>query len=110
MALESLAAAELLAARGLSASVGVMAHLPAEPMPELVDVLRRHGTVLTAEEGTLTGGLSSLVGQAIARQAHCLALTRWEEGWDKPISQWRQELGITDAAEHEPYGLAAQLP
>lgn len=68
MALESLAAAELLAARGLSASVGVMAHLPAESTPELVDVLRRHGTVLTAEEGTLTGGLSSLVGQAIARE------------------------------------------
>ncbi len=57
-------------------------------------------------------GISTAIGhgQAIARQAHCLALTRWEEGWDKPISQWRQELGINDPAEHEPYGLAAQLP
>lgn len=57
-------------------------------------------------------GISTAIGhgQTIARQAHCLALTRWEEGWDKPISQWRQELGIHDAAEHEPYGLAAQLP
>lgn len=49
-------------------------------------------------------------GHAISRQAQCLALARWEEGWEKPVAQWRQELGITDPAEHEPYGLAAQLP
>ena len=49
-------------------------------------------------------------GQAIAHQASCLALARWEEGWEKPVSQWRQELGISDPAEHARYGLAAQLP
>jgi ubiquinone biosynthesis protein Coq4 len=49
-------------------------------------------------------------GQAIARQAQCLALARWEEGWDKPVQHWRQELGIVDAAEQESYGLASQLP
>ena len=48
-------------------------------------------------------------GQAIARQASCLALARWEEGWDKPIHQWRQELGLLDAADTEPYGLDRQL-
>jgi ubiquinone biosynthesis protein COQ4 len=49
-------------------------------------------------------------GHAIARQASCLAAARWEEGWEKPVSQWRQELGISDPADAEPYGLAAQLP
>ena len=49
-------------------------------------------------------------GQAIGRQAQCLALARWEEGWVKPVEQWRQELGISDPAEQESYGLAAQLP
>ena len=49
-------------------------------------------------------------GQAIGRQAQCLALARWEEGWEKPVEQWRQELGISDPAEQESYGLAAQLP
>lgn len=49
-------------------------------------------------------------GQGIARQAQCLALARWEEGWERPVEHWRQELGISDPAEHEPYGLAAQLP
>jgi len=48
-------------------------------------------------------------GQAIARQASCLALARWEEGWDRPIQQWRQELGLSDAADAEPYGLDRQL-
>ena len=49
-------------------------------------------------------------GQAIARQASCLAAARWEERWEKPVSQWRSELGLSDPADHEPYGLAAQLP
>lgn len=48
-------------------------------------------------------------GSAIALQAQCLAIARWEEGWEKPIQQWRQELGLIDPADHEPYGLAQQL-
>jgi ubiquinone biosynthesis protein Coq4 len=48
-------------------------------------------------------------GQAIARQTRCLALTRWEEGWERPISQWRLELGLQDPADTEPYGLDRQL-
>ena len=48
-------------------------------------------------------------GSAIARQAQCLAIARWEEGWVKPIQQWRQELGLVDPADHETYGLAQQL-
>lgn len=57
-------------------------------------------------------GLSRAVshGQCIARQASCLAVARWEEGWEKPVSQWRQELGIGDPADQDTYGLAAQLP
>ena len=48
-------------------------------------------------------------GSAMARQAQCLAIARWEEGWEKPIQQWRQELGLVDPADHEPYGLDQQL-
>ena len=48
-------------------------------------------------------------GHAIARQASCLAAAKWEEGWEKPVHQWRQELGIQDPADTEPYGLEAQL-
>ena len=48
-------------------------------------------------------------GSAMARQAQCLAIACWEDGWEKPIQQWRQELGLVDPADHEPYGLAQQL-
>ena len=48
-------------------------------------------------------------GHSIARQAQCLAAVKWEEGWDKPVRQWRQELGISDPADAQPYGLDAQL-
>jgi ubiquinone biosynthesis protein Coq4 len=48
-------------------------------------------------------------GHTIARQAQCLAAAKWEEGWEKPVRQWREELGITDPADSEPYGLDAQL-
>ena len=56
-------------------------------------------------------GISRAVshGHAIARQARCLVTARWEEGWEKPVSQWRSELGISDPADQEPYGLAGQL-
>ena len=68
MAVEACAAADILLTHGITASVGVMAHLPPDHTPELVECLSGFSTVLTAEEGTLTGGLSSLVGQAIARE------------------------------------------
>ncbi|MCP9818418.1 hypothetical protein KBZ18_02790 [Synechococcus sp. Cruz-9H2] len=45
-------------------------------------------------------------GMAIGHSASCLALARWEEGWERPVADWRQELGITDPADHESYGLA----
>jgi ubiquinone biosynthesis protein COQ4 len=48
-------------------------------------------------------------GHAIARKSQCLAAVIWEEGWDKPVRQWRQELGIIDPADEEPYGLDGQL-
>jgi ubiquinone biosynthesis protein COQ4 len=48
-------------------------------------------------------------GHAIARQAQCLAAVTWEEGWEKPVRQWREELGIRDPADREPHGLDAQL-
>lgn len=44
-------------------------------------------------------------GMAIGHQAHCLVAARWEEGWDRSISDWRLELGISDPANAKVYGL-----
>ncbi|KZR85137.1 Coenzyme Q (ubiquinone) biosynthesis protein Coq4 [Synechococcus sp. MIT S9509] len=38
------------------------------------------------------------VGSRIGLEATPLVLQRWEEGWDKPLDQWRQELGVKPAA------------
>ena len=48
-------------------------------------------------------------GHTIAWQSHCLAATAWEEAWEKPVNQWRSELGICEPADREPYGLMNQL-
>ena len=44
-------------------------------------------------------------GLAIGHQAQCLLAARWEEGWERPVSEWRQQLGISDPADGRPYGL-----
>ena len=46
-------------------------------------------------------------GMAIGHQAQCLMAARWEEGWERSISDWRLELGINDPADGAAYGLAA---
>jgi ubiquinone biosynthesis protein COQ4 len=48
-------------------------------------------------------------GMAIALEAKPLIAQRWEEGWDKPVSQWRQELNITHPVIDEPYSLKNRL-
>jgi ubiquinone biosynthesis protein COQ4 len=54
-------------------------------------------------------GLSQAVahGMAIGHQAQCLVAARWEEGWERPIGEWRQQLGIDDPADLQPYALGS---
>jgi ubiquinone biosynthesis protein Coq4 len=44
-------------------------------------------------------------GMAIGHQAQCLLAARWEEGWERPIGAWREQLGICDPADAQSYGL-----
>jgi ubiquinone biosynthesis protein Coq4 len=46
-------------------------------------------------------------GSAIALEACCLAAVPWEEGWERPLADWRRDLGIRHPADGEPYGLTA---
>ena len=43
------------------------------------------------------------VGSRIGLEATPLVLQRWEEGWDKPLHLWREELGVK-AAVGEQFG------
>lgn len=47
-------------------------------------------------------------GGAIALGCAPLVTQRWEEGWERPLSAWRQSLGITPVAQ-EAYSLRRQL-
>ncbi|MFM7314271.1 MAG: Coq4 family protein [Cyanobium sp.] len=57
-----------------------------------------------------------LVSEAIARggaiglECAPLCTQRWEEGWDRPLAEWRRELGLDAPVRNEPYSLAVQLP
>ena len=44
-------------------------------------------------------------GTTIGFTAKPLWLARWEEGWEWPVAQWREQLGITSPADHRSYGL-----
>ena len=65
---EALAAAVRLQSERVSAAVAVMAHLPFAPTRELLSLLAEFAAVVTVEEGFATGGLGSLVAEAIARE------------------------------------------
>ena len=43
------------------------------------------------------------VGSKLGLEAKPLVLQRWEEGWEKPLQQWREELGVKSAVD-EPFG------
>jgi ubiquinone biosynthesis protein Coq4 len=49
-------------------------------------------------------------GMAMALQMKPLIAQRWEDGWNKPVQQWREELNITDPVIDEPYSLKNRLP
>jgi transketolase len=65
---EALQAAAGLQSEGVSAAVAVMAHLPFAPTRELTSLLADFPAVVTVEDGFATGGLGSLVAEAIARE------------------------------------------
>ena len=64
---EALTAADALEARGVSAAVAVLAHLPFSPGPALARLLRGFSTVVTVEEGSVSGGLGALAAEAVVR-------------------------------------------
>ena len=41
------------------------------------------------------------VGSKIGLEAKPLVLQRWEEGWEKPLQQWREELGVKSAVDEQ---------
>lgn len=73
---ESAAAAEAMAAQGISCALMVVASLNPVPINDLATVLGRFRLVLTVEAHYIVGGLGSLVSEIIAEQGLQCRVTR----------------------------------
>jgi ubiquinone biosynthesis protein Coq4 len=49
-------------------------------------------------------------GMGMAIQMKPLIAQRWEDGWDKTMRQWREDLNIANPVIDEPYSLKNRLP
>jgi ubiquinone biosynthesis protein Coq4 len=49
-------------------------------------------------------------GGAIGLACAPFCVQRWEQGWDRPLADWRRELGLNDPVRAQPYSLLRQLP
>ena len=49
-------------------------------------------------------------GMGMGIQMKPLIAQRWEDGWDKTLRQWREDLNITDPVIDEPYSIKNRLP
>ena len=68
VAAEAVAAAQELAARGVSCSLVIVASVSPAPVDELVGLLARHSVALTVEAHYRVGGVGSLVAEVIAER------------------------------------------
>ena len=92
IAQEALKASDLLQNHGIAAAVAVQAHLSFRAEDALIDLLRTHRAVVTVEEAFRTGGLGSLVAEAIA--VHGLSCRLCNQGVNLPLD------GVTGSREY----------
>lgn len=48
-------------------------------------------------------GLAIAYGLELGAKGQPLLAQRWEEGWSKPLQEWRQQLGIDALMQRNPF-------
>lgn len=76
LAAEACAAADLLAAQGLSPTVAVVATFNPSPVEDLLELARSHALIVSIEAQYVNGGLGSLVAETIAEDGAGTRLVR----------------------------------
>jgi ubiquinone biosynthesis protein Coq4 len=81
--------------------------------------LRQPGPVLLlaadllsrAHLGDTTPDLADAVSFGLQLGGVCAPVLaqRWEEGWERPLAEWRDQLGITEALRFSPFGVSASV-
>ena len=60
--------------------------------------------------GEVDMGIAVAFGLQLGYVCAPLAAQRWEEGWDRPLSDWREQLGITELLKLSPFsGQSSEL-
>ncbi len=76
IAIEAAAAAELLAARGISVELVIVASVNPAPTEDLISILSRFSIAVTVEAHYISGGIGSIVAETIADNGISCRLTR----------------------------------
>ena len=69
------------------------------------DLVHRVSDADPAEGGAVDVGVAIAYGLNLGAQAQPLLAQRWEEGWQTPLSQWRDRLGIRPLLQASPFPL-----
>jgi transketolase len=98
---EAVAAAEALAAHGVSCAISVVASVSPAPVDDLTAILRRHQLALTVEAHYVVGGIGSLVAEVVAEGGLACRVVR--------CGIKKLEAGISGSQPylHERYGISS---
>lgn len=103
VASEAAKAASLLASRGVSAAVMVVASVRPAPVGDLADALSRFKVALAVEEHYVAGGLGSMVSEVIAEKGIACRLVRCgiealADGLSGSLAYLRKKHGLSSEA------------
>ena len=62
-----------------------------------------HRCLEGAAAGAVDAGHAAAYGLELGRICAPLLAQRWEEGWDRPLTEWREQLGITALVARSPF-------
>jgi ubiquinone biosynthesis protein COQ4 len=68
-----------------------------------VNVMQLHRCLEGPPAGEVDVGQAAAYGLELGRLCAPLLAQRWEEGWDRPLAEWREQLGITALVARSPF-------
>lgn len=92
---------------GVLAMVGVQI---GHPLSVLIPIVNLAATLKVQPENLEVVTHQVARGMSIGLEAKPFMAQRWEEMWDQPLSQIRQDMNITQPVIDEPYSLKNRLP
>ncbi|MEY4297643.1 MAG: hypothetical protein RLZZ423_822 [Cyanobacteriota bacterium] len=67
------------------------------------DLIHRVSVPDAGAEGGVDLGVAVAYGLNVGATAPALLAQRWEEGWQRPLREWREQLGLTELIRRSPF-------